>query len=380
MSYRHRVIESVLKEYLASFPVVGITGPRQSGKSTLLRESLSDYRYVTFDDFNTMQMLRDDPMQFINTYNDKVIFDEAQKAPQLFDLIKLAVDNDRDNYGKFALTGSSQFSFIKNITESLAGRMGMLHLLPYQFSEIPAGLRDDAIFKGSYPEIVNREFAYSENWYNAYIETYIERDVRSLSNIGNMHDFRHLITLLAANAGSILNMSTYANDLNVSVGTIKNWVSVLEASYIIYLIPPFYENYGKRLVKSPKVYFYDTGLVASLTGIKSRELYENGPMKGKLFENYVVTEILKKECHTNSHAKLYFYRTNHGVEVDLIVDHLTHRKLIEINSSMTYRRKNIVPMETIYRENDFGYLLYQGVYAPFSENINIMNYKDFLAE
>lgn len=379
MPYHHRVIESKLREYLAAFPVVGITGPRQSGKSTLLQNCLPEYQYVTFDDFNTMKMFDDDPVKFMAIYSDKVIFDEAQKVPGLFDLVKLSVDKDRANYGKYVLTGSSQFSFVKGIRESLAGRMGTLSLLPYQFTEIPEGLRQDAIYRGSYPEIVNREYAYSQNWYDAYIETYIERDVRNLSNIGNLIDFRRFINLLAANTSSIINMSTYANDLNVNVGTIKNWISVLEASFIIFLVQPYYKNYGKRIIKSPKVYFYDTGLVAYLTGLKTRELYENGPLKGKLFENYIVSEILKKEYHYKTNGKLYYYRTSHGVEVDLIVDYQTHRSLVEIKSSMSYRQKNLLPMSNILEENDRGYLLYQGVYAPYADRISIVNYQDYLS-
>ena len=365
---------------MEAFPVVGITGPRQSGKSTLLQASLPSYQYITFDDYNVIKMFNDDPVQFMATYSDKVIFDEAQKAPALFDLVKLSVDKDRQNYGKYVLTGSSQFSFVKGITESLAGRMGTLCLLPYQFTEIPEELRDEAIYRGSYPEIVNREYAYSQNWYDAYMETYIERDVRSLTNIGNLTDFRHFINLLAANTATTLNMSNYANDLNVNVGTIKNWISVLEASYVIFLVQPYFNNFGKRIIKSPKVYFYDTGLVAYLTGLKTKELYERGPLKGRLFENYIVSEILKKEYHYKTNGKLYYFRTSHGVEVDLIIDYKTHRTLIEIKSSMTFRRKNLTPIESIIEKNDTGYLLYQGVYTPFSDNIKIVNYKDYLSE
>lgn len=378
MQYHHRIIEPKLREYLKSFPVVGITGPRQSGKSTLLQSCLPEYQYVTFDDYNTTQMFHDDPVQFMATYHNHVIFDEAQKVPGLFDLIKLAVDSDRDNYGKYAITGSSQFSFVKGITESLAGRMGSLSLLPYQFSEIPDTLRKDAIYRGSYPEIVNRQYAYSESWYNAYMETYIERDVRSLSNIGNLTDFRKLIQLLAANTSTVLNMSTYANDLDVNVGTIKNWLSILEASYIIYLVPPYFKNHGKRLIKSPKVYFYDTGLVGHLTGIKTQEHYEMGPMKEQLFENYIVTEIVKKELHNKTNSKIYFYRTNHGVEVDLIIDHHTHRSLIEIKNSMSFRKNSLSPMISIIEQNDTGLLLYKGINTPYSENIQIVNYQDYL--
>lgn len=295
MAYVKRVLESGLLAYLHNFPVVGLTGPRQSGKSTLLQALLPNYKYLTFDDYKLQDFLQSDPEAFMATYSEHIIFDEIQKMPELFNYLKIAVDNDRMNYGKFVVTGSSQFSSIKNITESLAGRIGLLSLLPFQFSEMPTELRSLSIFKGSYPELVNRSYREASAWYSSYIDTYLNKDVRTLSNIGDLRDFQRFITLLAANTAQILNLSSYARDLGVAVNTIKRWLSILEASYIIYLLPPFYKNYNKRVVKSPKLYFYDTGLVSYLVGITTQQLYENGPMAGSLFENYLVTEILKKK-------------------------------------------------------------------------------------
>lgn len=203
----------------------------------------------------------------METYKDKVIFDEAQKAPELFELVKIAVDKDRARSGKFVLTGSRQFSLLQKISESLAGRIGLLTLLPFQYAELPAQWQDEAIYRGSYPEIVQGAYVAANEWYSSYIETYIHKDLRDIKDIGNLRDFRRLLNLLAVNTGSMLNMSSFARDLGVSVPTIKTWISALEASYIVFLLPPYYQNFGKRIVKSPKIYFYDTGMVAYLSGI-----------------------------------------------------------------------------------------------------------------
>lgn len=380
MRYRHRVLEAQVKRYLRLFPVLGLTGPRQSGKSTLLQHVLPQYQYVTFDDHRNIDFYTTDPDGFMQVYADKVIFDEVQKVPQLFHHIKLLVDRDRQRYGKFILTGSSQFSFMQNITESLAGRIGLLSLLPFQCSETPDTLVAQAIFKGSYPELIARKYQDTDVWYSAYLDTYLHKDVRSLSNIGDLRDFQRFIQLLAANTSQQLNMATYAGDLGVAVPTIKRWLSVLEASYIIFLLPPFYRNYGKRITKSPKIYFYDTGLVAYLTGTDTFEHYSKGPMAGALFENYIVAEILKKETHKNTDAKLYYFRTNHGVEVDVIIDRKRYKEVIEIKNTMTFKPVMLDPMKEILEPKDQGYLLYNGEAFPYPKPIQVINYRDFLQE
>lgn len=359
-NYTHRVLEKSLTEYLKFFSVIGVTGPRQSGKSTLLRHALPEYKYITFDDYKAIEMLRHDPEKFMRINNNKIIFDEAQKVPELFNYIKIAVDNDRANVGKFVLTGSSQFSFVNGLSESLAGRIGLLTLLPYQFAEIPKFLREHSMVYGGYPELVTKKYGLANDWFSAYLETYLSKDVRSLTNIGDLRDFQRLISLLAANVGQELNMSRYANDIGVDVKTIKRWISVLEASYIVFLLPPYYKNYGKRIVKSSKVYFYDTGLVSYLTGIDSLEQMQKGAMAGSLFENYVISEIMKKETHANSHAELFYYRTSGGMEVDLIIDRKNHRELIEIKSGETFRPKMLWAMESLLEKSDNGWLLYNG--------------------
>lgn len=378
VKYRTRVAEKKLQEYRQFFSVVGITGPRQSGKSTLLLEKFSDYAYVNFDDIRLTNAFYEDPQKFMRLHADHVIFDEVQKVPELFNYIKIAVDKDRDVPGKFILTGSSQFSFMRKISESLAGRIGLLSLLPYQFSELPSFAHEDAIFRGSYPELVEKKYQLANDWFSSYIDTYINTDVRTLINIGEMRDFMRLMSLLAANTAQQLNLSRYANDIGVDVKTIKRWLSVLEASYIIFFLPPYYENLGKRITKSPKIYFYDTGLVSYLTGISEKEHYEKGPMAGSLFENYVIAEIYKRELHSKSNTNLYYYRTTHGVEVDLIIDHKRYKELIEIKKSETYHPRMIKSIEMLRNDGDKAFLLYNGETIKLSPDVDILNYKDYL--
>lgn len=377
--YIQRVIEGLAQQYLHHFPVLGITGPRQSGKSTLIKHLFHQYRYVTFDDYRMREFIEQDPIGFIRVYDNHVIFDEAQKSPEIFNLIKIAVDNDRQRSGKFILTGSSQFSLLKKISESLAGRIGLLTLLPLQFSEVPTHLQHQSIYKGSYPELVTRNYDFSEQWFNSYLETYLNKDLREIKDIGNLRDFRRLLNLLAAQTSQILNMSHLANDIGVSVPTIKSWLSILEASYIIFLLPPYYENYGKRAIKSPKIYFYDTGLAAFLTAIHTKEHYLKGPMLGALFENYVVSDVLKKEKHQGSYAELYYYRTSSGTEVDLIVDRKQTRDLIEIKHTASFTPRMMTAMQSIKKPNDQCYVLYNGDPLTLSDDEQCLNYKDYLS-
>jgi hypothetical protein len=380
MAYRHRVLEDKLKEYLGFFSVVGLTGPRQSGKSTLLLHCLPSYRYVNFDDYKMVEFFEEDPERFMTVYDSHVIFDEIQKVPRLFNYVKIAVDQDRETTGKFVLTGSSQFQFMRGVSESLAGRIGLLSLLPYQIAELPQPLIQDSIFKGNYPELINKHYSLYQDWYSAYLDTYLKKDVSALANVGDRREFRRLIQLLAANTSQILNMTTYANDLGVDVKTVKRWISLLEASYIIFLLPPYYQNFGKRVIKSPKVYFYDTGLASYLTGVESYKQFAQGPMAGSLFENYIIADIYKRELHTKSHAELYYYRTDRGLEVDLIIDRKTRREFIEIKLNATLNFNWFKPIEELKATEDQGILLYSGKPQAYTDNIQAMNYLDYCCD
>jgi len=379
MKYIPRVLEKSVQKYLKAFPVIGITGSRQSGKSTMLKHLFKGtYRHVSFDDYRIINFFYDDPEKFMSTYDNKVIFDEVQKAPEIFNYLKLSVDNDRQNYGKYILTGSSQFSFVKNITESLAGRIGLLSLLPFQFAEIQKKLKEESIYRGSYPELVCRNYKFSDEWYSAYLDTYLDKDVKMIYNIGDLRDFRRFISLLASKTSNILNMSRFSDDLGISVPSIKRWLSILEASYIIFFLPAYFKNFNKRIVKSPKIYFYDTGLVSYLSGIQTKELYEKGPLSGALFENYIVSEIMKKNLHSKSEHFLYYFRTSKGQEVDLIEENRGTKNWIEIKNFKTFKPRMTAPLEEYITKKETGYLLYNGKDFPYKKNIKIINYQKYL--
>ena len=372
----NRVSSPLLNRFLDAFPVIGITGPRQSGKTTLLKHCLPNYRYISFDDDFNITAFEDDPKGFLMQYHERVIFDEVQFVPKLFNQLKILIDNDRLNYGRYVLTGSSQFSFLKNVTESLAGRIGLMTQLPLQFSEIPVTEQRDSIYRGGYPELVLRKYSNADLWYASYLDTYLTKDVQALTQIGNRRDFRRLIQLLAANISNTLEMSHYAREIGVSVPTIKRWISVLEASYIIFLLPPFYKNYGSRIIKSPKIYFYDTGLVSYLTGIVNFDLYDKGPLAGALFENYIVSDIMKKIKHTGSHDELFYLRTQDKAEIDLIVDKKTHCDFIEIKKSSTYTPKMSATLKHFSEKKDRMIVLYNGNTMQHGD-IRVLHYSEY---
>ncbi len=379
MPYYPRVLERCLKQYLKLFPVVGVTGPRQSGKSTMLKQLLaSRYRYVSFDDLGVVDRFHSDPEGFMELHAERVIFDEVQRVPEIFHYVKRIVDAHRADYGRFIITGSSQFAVMKRVSESLAGRIGLLSLLPFQRSEIPERMREHSVYQGGYPELVSRTYAGAHEWYSSYLDTYVTRDVRAVSDIGDIRDFRRFIQLLAARVSQILNMSEVARDLGVSVPTVKRWISVLEASYVVFLLPPFHENLGKRLIKSPKIYFHDTGLVSHLTGIRNAELFEKGPMYGALFENYVVAEILKREVHTRSDAELYFFRESNGGEIDLVIDRKTERHHVEIKSSRTFRPEMSRMLIQMKKPAARSLVVYRGKDQHVESGIEAVNYKTYL--
>jgi len=376
--YLKRNIEATLTEFLKSFPIIGLTGPRQSGKTTLLQSYLKDYQYVSMDDFLNLQFFNQDPQAFIEKYNNKVIFDEVHFAPKLLSFLKNLVDKDRKNYGKFIITSSSQFYFFKQITESLAGRIGLLSLLPLELAEFPLEFSDQIIIRGSYPELVLNPIIKSNHWYNSYLGTYLDKDVRQLSNIGNMNDFRKLITLLASRIGQILDMQNLATSIGITIPTIKHWISILEASYIVFLLQPYYKNLGKRISKRPKIYFYDSGLVSFLTGIETTKHFNNGPMSGSLFENYIIAEILKNNTHKQNYKNLYYFRTNNGDEIDLIIDNTKHLELIEIKNTSTFTPEKIKHIKKYLTPNDKGFLIYRGEYFEYSKEISAINFIKYL--
>ncbi len=342
MKYIHRQIEPLVRDLVKSFPSVAVTGPRQSGKSTLLVHTLKDYKYVTLDDPFVREQAMADPRLFLDSIGEKVIIDEIQNAPQILSYIKIHIDRHRAAKGLYVFTGSQQFNMIKNLGDSLAGRIGLLDLLPFSHAEKTAALQlkkpEDwfvhAALTGSYPELVADKSVDVRAWYNSYIQTYLERDVRSLYNIGSLRDFQRFMQLLAGRCAQILNLSEFARDLGISVSTVKNWLSVLEASRIIFVLPPYYNNLGKRIIKSPKIYFTDIGIVCYLTGLRDRSHLLQGPMAGALFENFCILETLKIFSNAGERPGLYYLRTGNDLEVDLLIE-AESRSLIPVEIKLS---------------------------------------------
>lgn len=381
MRYIHRKIEPILGEYLNIFPVIGLTGPRQSGKSTMLKKCLGkSYRYVTFDDINAVNFFHEDPQGFMNVYSEKVIFDEVQYVPELFRYVKIAVDNNRSVKGNYILTGSAQFSFMKGVTESLAGRIGILSLLPFEFREISKLYRNRSIYSGSYPELSNLKYKNIRSWYLSYVNTYLERDVRSLTGIGDIRDFSIFLKIIASKCSQILDLTDISNRINVSVNTVKKWVSILEASYIIFLLNPFYRNFGKRLLKRPKIYFYDTGLVSYLLGLDSGKEYEKSVFNGAIFENYFISEVKKRIINHGEKDNTYFFRSNTGKEIDLIAAIKNKEYYFEIKKTSTFRINMIDTLKELTPQGSNGYLIYNGKSQKYNSKISICDYKDILSE
>jgi predicted AAA+ superfamily ATPase len=283
---------------------------------------------VTLDDPFYREQALSDPLLFLDSLGERAIIDEIQLAPSLLSYVKIRVDNQRSVKGQYVFTGSQQFGLIKNLSDSLAGRIALLELLPLSVAEkrrhmtIPdaIGLFRHAALTGCYPELVVDQTVDLQSWYASYLQTYLERDIRTIYNIGDLRDFQRFVRLLAARCGHQLNMSDFSRDLGISVPTIKSWLSILEASRVVYLLPPYYANLGKRITKSPKVYFIDIGLACSLAGVRDEAHLFNGPMAGSLFENFCVQETIKFFLGKGIQPPLYYIRTGNGLEVDLLIE------------------------------------------------------------
>jgi len=305
-------------------PVISITGPRQSGKTTLSRQVFPDYDYVDLDRPQTRRAAIDNPEGFLNQFKKGVIIDEAQNAPELFSLIKVRVDESRRN-GEFILTGSQHFLFMEKITQSLAGRTAIFHLLPFSVSELEGTEHAlsspfDYIFKGFYPRVYSEGFP-PVSFYPSYLQTYVERDVRQVQNVSDLYTFERFMHLLAGHTGQMFNQTNISNDLGVSTTTVSRWMSLLQSSFVAFLLPPYFKNFNKRVVKTPKVYFYDTGLACSLLGIENARQLDTHFARGALFENFIIVETMKRFLNRGIlKPNLFFWRDSSGHEIDLLVE------------------------------------------------------------
>lgn len=335
--YIYRFMSEAIIEASRYFPVVTVTGPRQSGKSTLLRHLFPEMPYLSMEDPDTRSAAKMDPKGFLASYPEGVIFDEVQHTPDLLSYIQSIVDDNPRR--KFYLTGSSQFSLLKNVTQSLAGRTAVFELLPLSLGEIAAPAKADSVdgllYSGFYPAVWSGKNL-PRLLYPNYIKTYLERDVRNLLAVKDLDLFQRFIRLCAARIGSVFNASELSNELGVAVNTVNSWLAVLQASYIIYMLPPFFTNTRKRLTKSPKIYFTDCGLAAYLLDIDSPQTMNRDKMRGHLFENMVIMNIFKDRLNRGVDGGLYFYRDSNGNEVDLLVKTGSQYSCYEIKSSATF--------------------------------------------
>jgi predicted AAA+ superfamily ATPase len=333
-----RDLENQVIKAASQFPVVTITGPRQSGKSTLCKKLFPEYGYVNLEAPDIRRFAVQDPRGFLHQFKEGAILDEIQRCPELPSYLQVMVDEDRIK-GKWILTGSQNLTLLESISQSLAGRTAVLHLLPLSYNEVQRFEQYDiginkVMLTGGYPAILDQKVSPAD-WHSSYVATYIERDIRNISKITDLAVFQRFVELCAGRTGQLLNLSSLAVDAGVSQPTAKAWINVLETSFIIFRLPPFFGNLRKRIVKMPKLFFYDSGLVCWLLGIRSAEQLISHPLRGAIFETWAISEILKHRANKGVQTGTFFYRDSHGQEIDLVIDNGVQFTLIEAKAGQT---------------------------------------------
>jgi hypothetical protein len=395
--YIKRDLEKKIVDYTGYFAVVAITGARQTGKSTVLAHVFGkDYKYISLDDLAVRSRAKTDPKLFLDDLGEKVIIDEIQYAPELLSYIKIKVDEKPHIKGRYILTGSQQFLMMKNFSETLAGRIGILNMFPFSVAELRSTFLEGDLnlrkifysycVRGGYPELYVNKKIPPEVWYKAYIKTYLERDIKILYDIGKLTEFNNFIQIIASRNGQILNMSSLASEMNLSVNTIKSWISILQASNIIYLLHPYFGRAAKRLIRSPKIYFYDIGLACHLNRINSIEQLREHNLFGAMFENFCIVEILKHFKNIDKEKDMYYFRTGNGLEVDLLIQEGMEYIPVEIKASMSIKAnmaKNIDQLKDNFKKlkTSRGYLLSLSEEDfSVSKNVRAVPLFDFLGD
>lgn len=378
----HRNISKHIVHLSKKFKSLTITGPRQSGKTTLAKHLFPDFRYVSLEELDTRDFAQSDPRSFLAQYGSKVIIDEIQRVPDLFSYLQTHLDEKSGN-GQYIFTGSQNLLISKHVSQSMVGRTALVNLLPLEFTEIrrtrPTMILEQAILTGGYPAIYNDDIDPSY-YYDSYVSLYLERDVRDLIHVSNLSLFRKCMLLLAGRVGQLLNLTDISNALGVDAKTIEAWVSVLETSFIAFRLQPYFENISKRVVKTPKIYFYDTGVVCNLLGIKTVKELENSPQWGGIFENFVITEICKQTMNRGLRPHIYFMRDKMGNEVDLIEKVDTRLILSELKSARTFTsdfEKGLKSMDTLLDKVTTKRIVYRG---PTQErrSVKLINVEELL--
>ncbi len=378
-----RLQSSKLQQLAQSFPIVCLIGPRQSGKTTLARTSFPDYTYLSLEDLDNRTYAENDPRGFLADYANKVILDEVQRTPDLLSYLQTQVDKT-DSPGQYILTGSAQLTLLEKLTQSLAGRTALLKLLPLSLTELnnENAVKQDCceqLFYGFYPRIYKHDIN-PIDWYPNYTQTYIEKDVRDIINITSLTTFKRFIALCAGRHGQLLDISALANDCGIARKTATNWLSILEASFLIYRLSPFHNNFNKRLIKSPKLYFYDSGLVCSLLKIETPEQLKTHYLKGAIFEGFVITEIMKQRHNLGLEPHIYFWRDKNGNEIDCIVEQENQLLSVEIKSGKTLNQDFFKGLS--YWQNLSGqtpknsFLIYAGDERQSRSSANVLPWHD----
>ena len=381
----YRDITETLKVYAKSLRSVLIVGPRQSGKTTIAKRTFTGKAYVSLENPDEYELANQDPRAFLNRFVKGAILDEVQRAPILLNYLQEILD-DHEEDGLFILTGSNNILLQEQITQSLAGRIGILDLLPLSYHELPEKFKSfdllGLIVRGFYPEVIVK----SRNpslWYASYIRTYVERDVRQIKQIADVLLFQKFLRLCAGSVGQQVNLAAISNACGVNVRTAQSWLSILESTYVIRLLQPFYKNYNKRIVKSPKLYFYDTGLACALLNIKTSEELSLSHFRGALVENFIFAECLKRSLNFQTGEQFFYWRDNNGVEVDLIVQRGSTLLPIEIKSAQTYHKEFSLNLKKFmsYSECDKGLVLYDGPQEfDGTDRVRVANWASFLIQ